>query len=122
MMMMMMMMTMMMMMMMLCYPNIAPTYPFQLYLTSPGKHPLKIDTITFAASQFLETVKDQVGVKEFDALVARQGGKTLAFAVDTTGSMTDDIKAARAIAKAIIQEQRTQKVDFILSPFGDPSK
>ncbi len=90
-------------------------------MKSPDK-PMKIEAISFAASQFLETLKDDIGPKMFDTLVARRGGKTLAFAVDTTGSMTDDIKAAKAIAKAIVNENRKEKVDYILSPFGDPSK
>ncbi len=81
-----------------------------------------MEAISFAASQFLETLKDDIGLKMFDNLFARRGGKTLAFAVDTTGSMTDDIKATKAIAKAIVQESRKDKVDYILSPFGDPSE
>ena len=43
------------------------------------------------------------------------------FVVDTTGSMKDEIAAAKAIAKSIIHETREFGVDYILSPFGDPS-
>eukprot|EP00794_Sanderia_malayensis_P007938 gene7938-8793_t len=94
---------------------------FLSYLDAPGNLPLKVEAISLAASEFLESLKDDVGSNNFDRLVARGGGKTLAFAVDTTGSMTDDIKAAKAIAKAIVNENREQKVDYILSPFGDPT-
>ena len=54
--------------------------------------------------------------------MARSGAKTLAFAIDTTGSMKDDIKAAKAITKAILAEERETSVDFILSPFSDPGR
>ena len=85
-----------------------------------AKLPLGLDAISFAAAHFLETLKDRIGPKKFNELVARDGSKTLAFAIDTTGSMTDDIRAAKAITKAIIAEERTNRVDFVLSPFADP--
>ena len=81
-----------------------------------------MNSISFAAAHFLETLRDEVGERSFNRLVARGGAKTLAFAIDTTGSMTDDIKAAKAITKAILAEERKEKVDFILSPFADPGK
>lgn len=34
--------------------------------------------------------------------------------------MKDDIKAAKAITKAILAEERDETVDFILSTFSDP--
>lgn len=42
--------------------------------------------------------------------------------IDTTGSMGDEIEAAKEIAKAIAAHPRDSPVDFILSPFNDPSK
>ena len=42
------------------------------------------------------------------------------FVIDSTGSMKDDIEAAKAIAKEIILHKREVPVSFILSAFGDP--
>ena len=50
------------------------------------------------------------------------GDTTLMFTVDTTGSMKDEIAAAKAISLNIINEARDYDVDYILSPFGDPSE
>ena len=47
---------------------------------------------------------------------------SLIFVIDTTGSMDDEIAAAKEIAKAIATHPRNLPVDFILSPFNDPSK
>lgn len=81
-----------------------------------------LTSISFAAAHFLETLKDQIGEGSFNKLVARNGAKTLVFAIDTTGSMKDDIIAAKAITKAILAEERAERVDFILSPFNDPGR
>jgi len=95
---------------------------FKAYITGGSStFALGLNSISFAAAHFLETLKDQVGEKTFNKLVARNGAKTLAFAIDTTGSMKDDIKAAKAITKAILAEEREKTVDFILSPFSDPN-
>ena len=95
---------------------------FQAYINGGSSSlPLGLNSISFAAAHFLETIKDKVGEKTFNNLVARNGAKTLAFVIDTTGSMKDDIKAAKAITKAILAKEREENVDFILSPFSDPS-
>ena len=57
-----------------------------------------------------------------DEILSSQGDSTLMFAIDTTGSMKDEIQAAKAIAKQIINATRDFKVDYILSPFNDPRK
>lgn len=57
-----------------------------------------------------------------DEILSSQGDSTLMFAIDTTGSMSDEIHAAKAIAKQIINATRDFKVDYILSPFNDPRK
>ena len=49
-----------------------------------------------------------------------QGQVTLMFAIDDTGSMSDEIAAAKKIATSIVNEQRVEPVDYILSPFNDP--
>ena len=49
-----------------------------------------------------------------------QGQVTLMFAIDDTGSMRQEIAAAKKIATSIINQQRAEPVDYILSPFNDP--
>ena len=52
--------------------------------------------------------------------MAFDGGVTLAFAMDTTGSMYNEIGEAKDLALGIINQKRTYDVDYILSPFNDP--
>ena len=43
------------------------------------------------------------------------------FAIDDTGSMSDEIQAAKDIAAYIVNISRPNlEVDYILSPFNDP--
>ena len=51
-----------------------------------------------------------------------KGDATLMFAIDTTGSMRDEIAAAKGIANYIINMPRKFPVDYILSPFNDPGR
>ena len=46
---------------------------------------------------------------------------SLAFVIDTTGSMFDEIKQLKELVKRIVDEKRNGDVDFILSPFNDYS-
>ncbi len=75
-----------------------------------------------AANNFLSRIKTSIGSDMFDEVFAKRGDATLMFAIDTTGSMKNEIAAAKAIAKTIISETREFRVDYILSPFNDPSK
>lgn len=52
--------------------------------------------------------------------MAEDGEVTLAFALDTTGSMSDDIDSAKKIVIGIVNSHQGQSVDYILSPFNDP--
>lgn len=67
----------------------------------------------------LRAILDQT---EFDILLGISGDVSLIFVIDTTGSMGDEIEAAKEIARAIAAHQRDAPVNFILSPFSDPSK
>ena len=67
----------------------------------------------------LRAILDQT---EFDILLGLSGDVSLIFVIDTTGSMGDEIEAAKEIARAIAAHQRDAPVNFILSPFSDPSK
>ena len=69
---------------------------------------------------YLDRLWGVVGDKKMDKILSVQGDSTLIFAIDTTGSMGEDIQAAKAIAKEIISVTRDSEVDYILSPFNDP--
>eukprot|EP00794_Sanderia_malayensis_P005644 gene5644-6340_t len=82
---------------------------------------LPIDAMDKAAKNYLESIKKDIGSKKFGELMLEEGGATLMFSVDTTGSMTDDINSAKAIAQYIVNMRRKFPVDFILSLFNDPN-
>ena len=69
---------------------------------------------------YLKSIKNDIGEKKFNELMLVDGGATLLFTVDTTGSMKDEIQAAKSIANSIIRMPRKFPVDYILSPFNDP--
>lgn len=60
--------------------------------------------------------------EEFEILLGITGDVSLIFVIDTTGSMGDEIEAAKKIAKAIAAHTRDSPVEYILAPFSDPSK
>ena len=78
--------------------------------------------ISIAVNDFLNSIKKDIGEKKFGDLMLIDGGATLIFTVDTTGSMRDEIDAARGIASSIITMPRKFPVDYLLSPFNDPGK
>ena len=47
---------------------------------------------------------------------------TLAFVVDDTGSMSEEIAAVRELVRSFIRTERTQPIAYILTTFNDPSK
>ena len=73
-----------------------------------------------SSKAFLGSVRQTIGVSAFNDLLAMQGQVTLMFAIDDTGSMKEEIAAAKSIATSIVNEQRAEPVDYILSPFNDP--
>ena len=80
----------------------------------------KTGTVLSEAKTYLDRLRRVVGDKKMDKILSIQGDSTLIFAIDTTGSMGEDIQAAKAIAKEIISVTRDSEVDYILSPFNDP--
>ena len=77
-----------------------------------------------AVKTFMDSVKKDLGRAAFETFMSVKGDVTLMFAIDDTGSMGDEIQAAKEIAKSIVNHPRglKEKVDYILSPFNDPSK
>ena len=80
----------------------------------------KTGTVLSKTKTYLDRLRRVVGDKKMDKILSIQGDSTLIFAIDTTGSMGEDIQAAKAIAKEIISVTRDSEVDYILSPFNDP--
>ena len=75
---------------------------------------------TTAVINFMDSIKAELGDAAFDTFMSVNGDVTLMFAIDDTGSMSGEIQAAKDIAIAIVNKQRDEKVDYILSPFNDP--
>ena len=70
---------------------------------------------------FLQDLRRQLGASVFDSFMAVQGDVSLMFAIDNTGSMSEEIQAAKNIAIDIINYPRNATVKkYILSPFNDP--
>lgn len=76
-----------------------------------------------AVKKYLETIKKEVKASVFDDLLGVVERVTLMFAIDDTGSMGSEIVAVKAIAKYIIEYPSRQctEIDYVLSPFNDPS-
>jgi len=75
---------------------------------------------TSQAKQFLDAIKRELGDAVFETFMGVHGDVTLMFAIDDTGSMAGEIRAAKNIATSIVKHPRDEVVDFILSPFNDP--
>ena len=71
--------------------------------------------------KFLEDIRKDLGEIKYSKVFALEGGKTLMFAIDITGSMYEEIEAAKAIATEISTLKRSAPPsNYILSWFGDP--
>ncbi|CAH1264800.1 VWA7 [Branchiostoma lanceolatum] len=69
-------------------------------------------------------LKDQVGVDVFRRFFNLASGTSLCIVMDDTGSMSDDIAAAKAVSIEIIQRAAANPFDkpynYVLVPFNDP--
>ena len=85
----------------------------------PGRR--KRSTPNNEGNEFLQGLRQRVGSATFDSFMAVQGDVSLMFVIDDTGSMSDDIQAAKNIANDIINYKRNVPFkEYILSPFNDP--
>ncbi|XP_060095116.1 von Willebrand factor A domain-containing protein 7 isoform X2 [Heteronotia binoei] len=76
-----------------------------------------------ASTHFLEVLWQDIGNKQFMRLLDISPATGLSFIVDTTGSMGEEINAAKSQARKIIDSRRgtLQEPDFyLLVPFNDP--
>ncbi|XP_028391229.1 hemicentin-1-like [Dendronephthya gigantea] len=92
------------------------------YLQQQTNTVINEDTIALleGAKAFLNDIERQIGKEHFEELISFRGEVTLVFVIDSTGSMKEDIEAAKAIAKEIVLQDREFPVNFILSTFSDP--
>ena len=68
----------------------------------------------------IPSLKKELGSDGFNKLMSVDGDVSLMFTIDTTGSMHDEIKAAKEIVKSIASYPRKSSVEYVLSPFNDP--
>jgi len=74
-----------------------------------------------STKQIFSIIRTKIGEEKYTRLMAEDGRVTLAFVLDTTGSMGDDIASAKGIIKRIVKEKaQSSVVDYILSTFNDP--
>lgn len=77
-----------------------------------------------AMRKFMKLIEKKIGNKNFSKFVGniKLDKATLMFAIDDTGSMHDEIQAAKDIATYIVRDisRPNLDVDYILSPFNDP--
>ena len=76
-----------------------------------------------AMKKFMKMIETEIGKENFQKFVGTKNSArtTLMFAIDDTGSMSDEIQAAKDIATYIVNISRPNlEVDYILSPFNDP--
>ncbi|KAM9318639.1 von Willebrand factor A domain-containing protein 7 [Pholidichthys leucotaenia] len=89
-------------------------------------HYLHVEAATLATEaslNVLRDLRDTVGPRSFLRLLSVKQVPALVFVMDTTGSMFEEITAARRRALSIIQNRVNspgQPVSFILVPFHDP--
>lgn len=89
-------------------------------IAKKGRKKRSSTSTTSAVKTFMDSVKKDLGSATFETFMSVKGDVTLMFAIDDTGSMGDEIQAAKDIAKSIVNHPRDEKVDYILSPFNDP--
>ena len=72
-------------------------------------------------TSIISDIEKEVGRKTFSKLLAIDGEVTLAFVIDTTGSMSQEIEGVKQMVKDIIsyQSKKLSTMDYILSPFND---
>ena len=85
--------------------------------TKRGRRKRSTTDSSFVVKKFMESVKKDLRDDSFKTFLGVKGKVTLIFVIDNTGSMWDEIAAAKAIAKSIVNQPRKDTtVNYILSP------
>ncbi|KAI2668273.1 von Willebrand factor A domain-containing protein 7 [Labeo rohita] len=78
-------------------------------------------TVAIAATrELLEDIRGFLGDSNFLRLMGFSQNSVLCFAIDTTGSMGDDIDEVRRVTSNITDKMRDTVSEYILVPFNDP--
>ncbi|KTF80295.1 hypothetical protein cypCar_00039834 [Cyprinus carpio] len=73
-----------------------------------------------ATRELLEDIRGSLGDSNFLRLMGFSQSSVLCFAIDTTGSMGDDIDEVRRVTSDITDRMRDTVSEYILVPFNDP--
>ncbi|KAM6182344.1 von Willebrand factor A domain-containing protein 7 [Erethizon dorsatum] len=97
--------------------------------TSPGfsphhtLHPQAAELALLASIQAFSLLRGRLGDGGFSRLLDITPASSLSFVLDTTGSMGEEINAAKIQARRIVEERRgspMEPVYYVLVPFHDP--
>ncbi|MBN3304682.1 VWA7 protein, partial [Amia calva] len=83
-------------------------------------HKNAADLAVAASVELLEDIRNAVGDDLFLRFLNLQSTSALSFVINTTGSMSEDIEAAKTRAFSIIDRKRDTPSTYILVPFNDP--
>ncbi|KAL1023650.1 hypothetical protein UPYG_G00044050 [Umbra pygmaea] len=86
-------------------------------------HNAAVSLATTASLQLLDDIRGAAGDKEYLRFMGIARSSVLAFVIDTTGSMKDDIDEAKRVANEIIDSKKgtqDEPSEYILVPFNDP--
>ncbi|CAL8363112.1 unnamed protein product [Lota lota] len=88
-------------------------------------HNAAADLATAATIQLLDDIRGAAGNTDFLRMVGISKGsnKALCFVIDTTGSMSDDIDAVKAVTTSLVDSKvgtRDEPSLYVLVPFNDP--
>ncbi|XP_030207835.1 von Willebrand factor A domain-containing protein 7-like [Gadus morhua] len=88
-----------------------------------GLHEAAVTAATRASLQLLEDIRGAAGDRDFLRLMGIDRSSVVCFVIDTTGSMADDIAAAKETVYKIIDSKKgtqDEPSEYILVPFNDP--
>ncbi|KAL1023648.1 hypothetical protein UPYG_G00044010 [Umbra pygmaea] len=92
----------------------------------PDNEKLHKDAVTAATSatlQLLEDIRGAAGDEEYLRFMGVERSSVVAFVIDTTGSMSQDIIEAKRVVNEIIDSKKgtqDEPSEYILVPFNDP--
>ncbi|XP_068223894.1 LOW QUALITY PROTEIN: uncharacterized protein [Palaemon carinicauda] len=81
-------------------------------------HKQAVDMAIAATEYYLSVLREAIGDDCFRHLFDLYPGSALSIMIDTTGSMTQEIKAVKAESKLIVE--RTNPAFYVLTPYKDP--
>ncbi|CAJ1052976.1 von Willebrand factor A domain-containing protein 7 [Xyrichtys novacula] len=86
-------------------------------------HNAAVNAATAATLQLLQDIRFAAGDNDFLRMMGIARSPVVAFVIDTTGSMKDDIDEARSVVFEIIDSKKgtqDEPSEYILVPFNDP--